>query len=142
MNTLKDLFVRVFPLKWGDAVGKEQTARIEALFKIRNVFAHGREIWKRFTGPVGVSGMRESYSLEGSPFKPASDFLHNAGILKSLTISARSPQDFQNAFYSDDAILYWRDLVLDVEARLDAATASHLSKFQPISRIRPLTDIF
>lgn len=112
---LTELFKRTFPQPLQGVLGEELNLDLQALMGLRNLFAHGRDLVMEFEGLSGGAG-----SLEGNPLQKPAERLHKAGIIANLEINSRNYQDFQRAFFSDDALKYFYERTQRIDHKLDA----------------------
>lgn len=111
LSKLREQFSEVFGVKLKNIIGPELHQDLDALGDLRNEFAHGRRIFVEFEGFPEGDG-----TLEGNPLlRPAKRLIH-AGILKSIRFPGNKHPQITATFYSDDAILYFRRKVVEIEA--------------------------
>lgn len=112
-----EIFAWVFPEKLRDVIGSELHEDMIALSDLRNIFAHGRQIFMDFYGEGFLDLLG---SLDGNPLKKPANRLFKVGIIKSLEITGQNHNDFYAVFYSDDAMLYFYRAVNSIEEKLEA----------------------
>jgi len=110
---LRKLYSKTFVRSLADAIGSELAQDINALFRLRNVFAHSRQLY------VDVEGFPDqTMTLEGNPLLFPAQRLQRAGIIKSLAITPQNYLEFQEHFYSDQALMYFYDRLIEAEQRV------------------------
>lgn len=110
---LRSLYSSLFDRSLADAIGSELDQDIKALFRLRNMFAHSRQLYVDVEGFPG-----HSMTLEGNPFFFPAQRLQRAGIIKSLTITPQNYRKFQEQFYSDQTLMFFYDRVIETEHRV------------------------
>lgn len=135
-ENLKGIFSKMFVRSMVETLGTELSSDVEALFRLRNLFAHGRRLVMEFEGsPPNMKG-----NMDENPLRLPAQRLQNAGIIKSLGFTQWDYHELQARFYSDDAILYFYDKVLELERVLTKASR----EFEPdalMFHIQPLPDL-
>ena len=110
---LTEIYGRVFPIKLSDTIGKDLKADLDSLAGLRNLFAHGRDIFMEFDGP-----MMERGTLDGNPLKQPAQRLHEVGLIKSFEIDGRNHNDFHAIFYSDEVLLHFHNAVSLIDEKM------------------------
>jgi hypothetical protein len=117
LGKLMEIFAWVFPEKLRDLIGSELHEDMIALADLRNIFAHGRQIFMDFYGE-DFSELRGS--LDGNPLKTPANRLLKVGIIKNLEITGQNHNDFYAVFYGDDAMLHFYRAANSIEEKLEA----------------------
>jgi hypothetical protein len=105
----------IFQKSLRDIIGPELWNDLDALASLRNLFAHGREIFVEFDAWL-VEG---KISLNGNPLQKPAKRLYHAGIIGDLNdITGQNCDDFHALFYSDEALLYFYQAVQQIEDSL------------------------
>lgn len=113
LRKLVDIHRSVFPQKLSEIIGKELNRDLDALAALRNLFAHGRDLFMDFDDHEIRKG-----TPDGNPLKLPAQVLCAAGIIDSSNITGQNWQDFHDTFYSDKALLYFHTSVKNIEQRL------------------------
>ena len=116
LNKLTESYNVVFASPLREVVGKDLHEDLLALTSLRNLFAHGRELFLEFDDP-----MIGQASLDANPIQKPALRLHAAGIIGDLNITGENHDQFHATFYSDAAILYFYHAVEKIEDRLLAS---------------------
>jgi len=116
MAKLIELHGRIFPQKLSDILGPDLHQDLLALNSLRNLFAHGRDMFMEFDDPFVGKG-----TLAGNPLQLPAQRLLAAKIIKCLNITGQNHNEFQAQFFDDDALLYFYNAVQEIEKRLDAS---------------------
>jgi hypothetical protein len=124
LDKLKELFQDVFAVKLSDALG-DLNLDLAALSKLRNVFAHGRELVARF-------GESRKMTFDDNPLQLPAQRLLASGIFKNLEIDAWAHDEFQATFYSDDALRYFYDRARQIEEKLKGFLTFPPETFMPL----------
>ena len=131
---LIEIYSRVFPVKLSEFIGKDLKADLEALAGLRNLFAHGRDVFMEFDGP-----MLEKGTLDGNPLKQPAQRLYEVGLIKNFEINGRNHNDFHAIFYSDAVLLHFYNAVslIDEKIRNDSSHAIEHMKWMlpPLPKI-------
>lgn len=114
LENLSELFQDLFGVKMPDLL-KDLHPDLKALAALRNVFAHGRDLWMEFE-----QSDENLLILDQNPLKLPAERLYAAGVLKSLRVDARTHNEFRAAFYSDAALLYFLAQARSIETALKA----------------------
>jgi len=115
LNKLIELYNVAFSPPLRDLVGNDLHDDLLALASLRNLFAHGRDFFLEFEDPFDVSAYA---SLDSNPIQRPAIRLYRAGIVKDLNITGQTHGEFQSAFYSDEALLYFYRAVERIEDKL------------------------
>jgi hypothetical protein len=115
LGKLIELYNKVFQQTLKDVIGKDLYEDLDALASLRNLFAHGRDLFIEFTGSWNddVKG-----TLDKNPLQKPAQRLHRAGIVKDFDITMQNYIDFHTYFYNDDALMYFYNSVKKIEERL------------------------
>lgn len=114
LDNLSELFQDLFGVKMPDLL-KDLHPDLKALAALRNVFAHGRDLWMEFD-----QSDANLLVLDQNPLKLPAERLYAAGILKSLRVDAKTHHEFRVAFYSDAALLHFLAQARRIEGVLKA----------------------
>ncbi|MGJ0485707.1 MAG: hypothetical protein ACR65R_14440 [Methylomicrobium sp.] len=116
---LSELYVKLFGASIGKIIGNDLEQDIKALTTLRNIFAHGRNLYMKFE-------VDESWAhigtLDGNILKQPSQRLYDVGIIKNLNITGQNYHDFQALFYSDEVMLHFYNAASQAEKHLTEAT--------------------
>jgi hypothetical protein len=112
LEPLIELFQDVFAIKLPELLG-DAYQDLKALANLRNVFAHGRDFWLRFEQDEDNLS-----SLEKNPLLLPAQRLLAANVLTTLRFDSWTHPDFQRAFFSDGAMLYFLGRARHIEALL------------------------
>lgn len=112
LQNLIKLHNRVFAATIRDRIGSDLSNDLNALADLRNIFAHGRA-WR-----LNIDFQDGCGTPESTPIHSPAQRLHAAGILTELQFDGKTHIDFTNTFYSDDALLYFYNKVLEIEDKL------------------------
>ncbi|MEW8266493.1 MAG: hypothetical protein AB2731_10150 [Candidatus Thiodiazotropha sp.] len=115
LSKLVQLYNKVFPENINLVIGSESKKDLDALAVLRNIFAHGRDIFVEFEGedPAEFKGI-----LDGNPLKNPAQRLQAAGIITNFDITGQNHDSFTSIFFSDEAMLYFYNVVREVESKL------------------------
>jgi hypothetical protein len=105
-NSFRTLFGR----KVSALVGNETWSGIDSLRKLRNVFAHGRNL--SFTYEQDEES---AVSWESSQLKSPAEQLVKAGVIKDIKFTSENSAELLAAFFSEPAMLYFYRLVREFE---------------------------
>jgi hypothetical protein len=94
-------------------IGSDLQLDLDALIALRNIFAHGRDVWVEVEGIPPGKGI-----LDGNPIQKPAQRLLAAGILPNLTFNTMTHGEFTLRFYSDEALLYFYKKAQCIEAAL------------------------
>ena len=112
LESLSQMFQELFDVKLKELMG-DLNPDLQALAKLRNVFAHGRGLWLQYENTDD-----NLLVLDQNPLQQPAQRLLGAGILKTLRVSGREEQAFRAAFYGDAALLYFLEKARAIEERL------------------------
>ena len=112
LDSLIELFQDVFAVQLSETLG-DSYLDLKALAGLRNVFAHGREMWLKF-----VQDEANLLSLDRNPLQLPAQRLLAAGVLSTLEFDSRTHNEFQRAFFSDAAMLYFLGRAREIESKL------------------------
>lgn len=96
-----------------EVVGKELHEDLTALASLRNLFAHGRDLFIEFDAPFA-----EKATLDKNPLQKPAQRLHQVGIIKDFNITGQNYDEFQTLFFSDEALLHFYQAVQKIEESL------------------------
>lgn len=115
LSKLLQLYNEIFPDNIGSVIGNEHKKDLDALACLRNLFAHGRDLFIEFEEkfPDDLKG-----TLDGNPLKYPAQRLHSAGIIKNFDITTKNHHLFTSLFFSDEAMLYFYKIIREVESKL------------------------
>lgn len=130
LSRLTDLHVRVFGRSIASVLGPEMSADINALATLRNLFAHGRDLFMEFEGE---SHTEYQGTLDGNALKFSAQRLHQAGVIDGFNITGLNYDDFFGKFFSDAALLHFHRVVREAEVVLRRST-----EFVPEQGVAPL----
>lgn len=117
---LRKSYSQIYARSLADAIGPELDQDINALFRLRNIFAHSRQLYVDLEGFPG-----DTMTLESNPFLFPAQRLQRAGIIESLAITRQNYHEFQEHFYSDQTLLFFYGRVIEAEQRV----TSHIDFF-------------
>jgi hypothetical protein len=103
----------IFSPSLRDVVGNDLHEDLLALGTLRNLFAHGRDLFLEFEDVFTGHA-----SLDNNPIQASALRLHRVGVIKDLKITDQNYDKFQSAFYSDDALLYFYRAAEQIEDKL------------------------
>ncbi len=115
LTKLVELHNVLFSPPLRDVIGKDLHEDLLALASLRNIFAHGRELFLEFDNSFGESA---TATLDTNPIQRPALRLHRAGIIKDLQITGLNHDEFHSAFHSDGALLYFYTVVRQIEQKL------------------------
>jgi hypothetical protein len=118
LGKLIELHNTLFSPPLRGVLGKELHEDVLALASLRNLFAHGRELFLEFDDPFAGRA-----TLDANPIQPPALRLHRAGIIKDLKITGQNHDEFHSTFYGDGALLYFYTAVQQVEQKLIESVA-------------------
>ncbi|MBD2086540.1 hypothetical protein H6F52_16405 [Coleofasciculus sp. FACHB-542] len=110
LNKLFELYSKVFSQSLKEITGKDLYEDLDALASLRNLFAHGRDLFIEFDGPFP-----DKATLDNNPLQKPAQRLFKAGIIKDFNITGRNYDKFQALFYSDEVLLYFYRSVQKIE---------------------------
>ncbi|MFE1746048.1 hypothetical protein [Coleofasciculus sp. H7-2] len=110
INKLVELYSKVFSQSLKEITGKDLYDDLNALASLRNLFAHGRDLFIEFDDPFANKA-----TLDKNPLQKPAQRLYQAGIIKDFKITGRNYHEFQALFYSDDILLYFYRSVQKIE---------------------------
>lgn len=115
LSKLLQLYNEVFPAALSSVVGQELSKDLDALAKLRNIFAHGRDIFIEFEGEdlMNLKG-----TLDDNPLKYPAQRLQAAGIITSFNITGQNHHEFISIFFGDKAMLHFYGIIREVESAL------------------------
>ncbi len=114
LNKLMEQYNKIFQQSLKDVIEKDLYDDLLALASLRNLFAHGRDLFIEFTG----SWDNAQGTLDKNPLQKAAIRLYHAGIISDLNITMQNYIDFTDIFYNDDALLYFYQSAQKVEDKL------------------------
>jgi hypothetical protein len=115
---LKEEYRVAFAKPLPEVLGQDLFADLEALFVLRNILAHGREIYlEHEIDPEGVC--REK--LDGNPLKTPIDRLVQAGILERPILPTFTIDRFLTFLSMDEALRYFYESSQQIENLLICA---------------------
>lgn len=117
LQRLIEIFGRIFPEGLRDVLGADLFEDLDAVAKIRNVFAHGRDLVMEFEG-TDEAPMKGT--LDRNALKKPAVRLYTAGIIKSFEIDGLNYCDFHAHFYSDEAMMYFYRAIESIETKLES----------------------
>jgi len=126
LDGLIELFQDVFAVKLTDLLA-ESHQYLKALASLRNVFAHGRDFWIAFG-----QDDQNALSLGRNPLQLPAQRLLAANVLTTLHFDAWTHPDFQKAFFSDAAMLYFLGKARHIEALLKTVLTFDPEKEVPL----------
>lgn len=115
INSLSESFQQVFNIKLSSLLG-EYNKDLLALRDLRNVFAHGRDLWLEFN-----QDDENSASLNNNPLHLPAQRLLNAGIIQNLNILPSDHHEFRLKFFSDEVMLYFLGCAKEIEKKTKSA---------------------
>ena len=117
LSKLIKVYNDVFPETLSSVVGKELKKDLDALAKLRNIFAHGRDIFIEFENedPSNLKG-----TLDDNPLQYPAQRLQAAGIISCTTseTTLQNHHEFTSVFFCDEAILHFYNIVREIESLL------------------------
>jgi hypothetical protein len=120
MTKMIEIYNRVFPTQFREAVGNELAEDLGCITTLRNIFAHGRDITMDLVRDEdgGIFG-----DLDKHPFKRVASRLKQTSILKSTTFTGNNHDELLVAISSDDALLHFYNAARRVEAAIRSSDA-------------------
>ncbi|RRS02486.1 hypothetical protein EIP75_20675 [Aquabacterium soli] len=112
LQNLIELFQDIFCIKLSNTLG-ELNSDLNALANLRNIFAHGRNLWLSFE-----QNEENCISLDQNPLQLPAQRLFAAKILPSLRLDPSNYTNLQKAFYSDEGMLYFLNKAREIEGIL------------------------
>lgn len=112
-NHLRELIPDVFGKKLNTLMG-DAARDLNAIFDLRNIFAHGRYL----SANHDADDDTYNFSEEKNPLKEAASVLLDAGILKKEKFSLSSHEELIMVFYSDEAMLYFLEKAKFIEDKI------------------------
>ncbi len=85
LGKLTELYSQLFPEKLVDVLGKDLFDDVQALVALRNLFAHGRDIYLELVGELGGDAQ---VVLDGNPLQKPLSRLVAAGLLETTKATA------------------------------------------------------
>jgi hypothetical protein len=135
LGKLTELYNKVFSRKISEIIEKDLSDDLNALVSLRNLFAHGRDLFIDFDDSL------EKGNLDTSPLKKPAERLHLAGIIEISNLKSNLVE-FHSAFYSDKALLYFYNSVQRIEKKLLSSMDFLPEKVSiPIYLLSPLPDL-
>lgn len=119
LSKLISLYARVFPDNLKKIIGTDLYDDIESLAVLRNIFAHGGDMFMEFE--IDEGSTFTGY-LDGNPLNKPVDRLIRAGVIKNKQINGNNHGEFHAIFYSDEAMLYFYKAVQAIETSLASAS--------------------
>ena len=95
-----------------DVIGQDLHEDLLAIGALRNLFAHGRDLFLEFPDDEGYA------TLESNPLQKPAVRLQKAGILTTLKVTGMNRPEFNATFYSDEALLYFYRAVERIQEQL------------------------
>lgn len=132
LRKLKETYNVLFSPPLTEVISKELNEDFEALGDLRNLFAHGRDLFLDFEGefPEGHA------TLDSNPIQRPALRLKCAEIIKDVKITQWNRNEFQSAFYRDEALMYFYNAVEQIEEKVRANLTFLPEKAFPV--INPL----
>jgi len=132
LQKLKETYNVLFSPPLTEVIGKELNEDLEALGALRNLFAHGRDLFLNFEGQFP-----QAYAtLDSNPIELPAKRLKHAGIMKDLKITGSNHDEFHSAFYRDEALMYFYEAIEQIEEKVRANLTFLPEKAFPV--INPL----
>lgn len=120
LGRLIELYSQMFSDTLPQVLGKELYDEVQGLAALRNLFAHGRELYFDFKGQFSDVANTQ-VDLDRNPLKGPLSRLAAAGIIKTTKASGANYTDMMDVFYTDAALLHFYCAAKDVLERLKAA---------------------
>lgn len=120
LSRLMEVYRSTFQRKLAEVVGQDLAGDIEALSALRNIFAHGRDLYLEFDRHVSNSAFTENVTLDKNPLQKPINRLQTAGIINMRVsdITGMNWGDFLAVLYCDEALLYFYRAVKESENKL------------------------
>jgi hypothetical protein len=117
LSNLIKIYNNVFSQNLADVIGSDLNKDLVALQDLRNLFAHGRDIFMKFDtspeAPLDGKG-----TLDRNPLQHPAERLKSADIIKDLNITMQNYNEFKKIIYSDNALLYFYSRTQDIEKKI------------------------
>jgi hypothetical protein len=141
LNKLVALYKKTFGKGLKEVIGKDLNSDLSALGDLRNILAHGRDLYLE-TRKNGVADqMLEVATLDGNPLQNPIKRLMNAGII-TMSISAvdgMNWHEFLSILYCDSSLLYFYDAVKKIDIELKRSIENPFESYN--FRIIPLPNL-
>lgn len=119
---LIEIYNRVFSPSIRDVLGKNLYEDLMALASLRNLFAHGRELFFEIED-LSKDLSKAKLTLDANPLHQPAQRLHEAGLIKNMNITGQNYSEFESVFYGDGALLYFYKVAKQIEERLKESVA-------------------
>ena len=103
LGKLTQLYNRCFDNSLKTVVGDEPYADLDAIASLRNLFAHGRNLYFDSSG----NSLADSITFDSNPIQKPALRLHAAGIIADMNFTHQNVEELRSAIYGDDAILHF-----------------------------------
>lgn len=115
------LYSQIFSRTVASVIGKELDQDMQALFKLRNLFAHSRDWY------LELDSLDEGHRvhLDGNPLQLPAQRLQKAGIIDRLDFTGKNHPKLMEHLYSDGAMLFFYDQVKNADMCI-RASVDHL----------------
>lgn len=115
LTKLTQLYAMIFPETLAKVVGVELNNDINALASLRNLYAHGRDVYMDFESndELNFSGV-----LNKNPLQIPLQRLFDAGVIENINITGSNYIEYTNAFFQDDAMIYFYKKVQAAEKKI------------------------
>jgi hypothetical protein len=120
LGKLLGFYQNTFQKNLLDVIGQDLYQDIHALSALRNILAHGRDLYLEFDTYVDDSEFTQVVTLDNNPLQKPISRLRTEGIvnIRPSDIDGMNWVDFLAALYCDEALLYFYDAVKEIESKL------------------------
>lgn len=132
LSKLIDLYSKVFSQSLKEVVERELYEDLTALASLRNLFAHGRDLFIEFD-----AHFEGKATLDKNPLQKPAQRLHQVGIIRDFNITDQNYNDFQTLFFSNEALLHFYQAVQKIEESLMNSITFLPDKAMPFSQKLP-----
>ena len=111
LGKLIQLYNRCFDNSLKTVVGNDLYADLDAIASLRNLFAHGRNLYFDSDG----INLADPITLDSNPIQKPALRLHAMGIIGDLDFTHQNIEELRAAIYADDAILHFYNATRSIE---------------------------
>lgn len=126
IQKLQEIYSNIYPTSFKAVVGPELHKDLEALAKVRNHFAHGRQLIVEFNSPppyLPTDHDRLEADVTKSSLHHAYERLKAIGIQFPEVVNMANRQEWMAVIYSDQAVKYFLRSCTQAEEKLLSANA-------------------
>jgi hypothetical protein len=126
IQKLQEIYNSIYPIAFKGVIGPELHKDIEALAKVRNHFAHGRQLIVEFTSkspylPTDYDKLEADVTR--STLHPAYERLRASGMPIPDVVTLANRHEWMDVIYSDSAIKYFLNSCAKAETKLLSANS-------------------